>query len=181
MSSSNDDDINKNICTICIDKINSLLKTNCNHIYCSECIIKMIKYNNNNISCPLCRGEILNFIYINKINFNYSYTIDLYNKKNVINFNNKTYLKSIMEYILNILCFILAFLYSILFLLFFLYCFRVLFIFFIDSIITFTFNIITLSINSKLHLISFIYLSFSCFFFYNYITYNDHNILFFFQ
>ncbi len=45
-----------NVCSICFDNIPStMIKTHCNHLFCSECITKAIDYNGK--LCPICRNE----------------------------------------------------------------------------------------------------------------------------
>jgi hypothetical protein len=49
-------------CPVCFDDIpcNKAIRTNCNHIYCSDCTYKIIEKTEKNhyISCSLCRGKI---------------------------------------------------------------------------------------------------------------------------
>ena len=46
---------NNNICSICLENINSECITKCKHVFHNECINEWKKYNN---KCPLCREEI---------------------------------------------------------------------------------------------------------------------------
>ena len=52
-----DETIN-NSCIICFNNIPKelLCKTNCNHLYCKECLDTWL--NRGNIDCPMCRGDI---------------------------------------------------------------------------------------------------------------------------
>jgi hypothetical protein len=50
-------------CSICLEKVDSckIVKLNCKHEFCNECIIKTIKTENRNtLCCALCRAEISN-------------------------------------------------------------------------------------------------------------------------
>lgn len=44
-------------CSICFSKLNEEYKTECNHIFCTVCIIEWYKKQKN---CPLCRRTIEN-------------------------------------------------------------------------------------------------------------------------
>jgi hypothetical protein len=46
-------------CPVCLDKMDIIYSTACDHIFCSKCIIKMFK-NKEAICCPLCRTELQN-------------------------------------------------------------------------------------------------------------------------
>ena len=60
------DDINDingmdDICTICLDdnvNIKGKCKTQCNHIFCKECLEEVFK---KGIICPMCRGDITSY------------------------------------------------------------------------------------------------------------------------
>lgn len=41
------------ICNICLES-NNMLRTDCNHIYCEECLEKWMTRSN---TCPVCRSE----------------------------------------------------------------------------------------------------------------------------
>lgn len=43
-------------CCICLENKDSLIKTNCNHLFCEKCILEWFGKGNN--TCPLCRKEI---------------------------------------------------------------------------------------------------------------------------
>ena len=42
-------------CCICLEK-ESLITTNCDHLFCEKCLLEWFKQGNN--TCPLCRNEI---------------------------------------------------------------------------------------------------------------------------
>jgi len=46
-------------CPVCLEKMDNIYSTICNHIFCSKCIIKMLK-NKECINCPLCRSKLKN-------------------------------------------------------------------------------------------------------------------------
>jgi hypothetical protein len=46
-------------CPICLEKMENIYKTTCNHIFCSKCTNKMFQ-NESNICCPLCRTKLEN-------------------------------------------------------------------------------------------------------------------------
>ena len=50
-------------CLICYNSItvNNICKTDCNHTYCSNCLMEW--FNRGNTSCPYCRGEINRYTY----------------------------------------------------------------------------------------------------------------------
>ena len=43
-------------CCICLENKDSLIKTNCDHLFCEKCILEWFGKGNN--TCPLCRKEI---------------------------------------------------------------------------------------------------------------------------
>ena len=43
-------------CCICLENKDSIIKTNCNHLFCEKCILEWFGKGNN--TCPLCRKEI---------------------------------------------------------------------------------------------------------------------------
>lgn len=48
-----------NICSICTEKHDSnMVKTECNHIFCKDCLINWCKIRSENPTCPMCRGNI---------------------------------------------------------------------------------------------------------------------------
>ena len=47
-------------CTICLDHFDEILKTNCNHTFCNDCIYKW-KNNSTIFTCPYCRDIIHSF------------------------------------------------------------------------------------------------------------------------
>ena len=53
---------NDDKCTICLENLNDTVNTklNCNHIFCINCIKKLINNHDSNkeIKCPLCRIDI---------------------------------------------------------------------------------------------------------------------------
>lgn len=53
--------ISSDECPICFEVLtqDNITKTNCNHIYCFNCINQLIE--NNNINCSLCRTEVKNY------------------------------------------------------------------------------------------------------------------------
>ena len=55
-------------CPICIEN-ECDLKTKCGHLYCIGCILSILKINKNKQSfqCPLCRKNVINFIYSSSI------------------------------------------------------------------------------------------------------------------
>lgn len=52
-------------CPICYDKIKrtQLITTNCNHIYCCNCIKNVISHTTHIISCSMCRANITKYNY----------------------------------------------------------------------------------------------------------------------
>jgi len=56
-------DIPSIICSVCLGDIsyNNLCKTECNHLFCKDCLDKW--FNKNKISCPMCRNDIKYFNY----------------------------------------------------------------------------------------------------------------------
>jgi len=68
-------------CPICYEKLNekNLIKTNCSHYFCKNCISKLEK-----LSCPMCRQQIIK-LYPNKIECN---AINEINKK-ILEMNEK--------------------------------------------------------------------------------------------
>lgn len=60
-------------CAICLEKYESRIKLNCNHLFCSDCVIKTIESNYKNKKkspCPLCR-EIIQDVETNSFNTHY--------------------------------------------------------------------------------------------------------------
>jgi hypothetical protein len=46
-------------CCICLEEKDSIIKTNCNHIFCEKCLLEWFSKGNN--TCPLCRNQIDSF------------------------------------------------------------------------------------------------------------------------
>jgi hypothetical protein len=42
-------------CPVCLDTVVSIIKLKCEHMFCADCIHKII--NNETIKCPMCRAE----------------------------------------------------------------------------------------------------------------------------
>ena len=63
---------NDDKCTICLENLNDTVNTklNCNHIFCINCIKKLINNHDSNkeIKCPLCRIDIKYFTENNMVN-----------------------------------------------------------------------------------------------------------------
>lgn len=83
-----------NSCVICFNEIEDEDKcvTNCNHIYCNDCI--MTWFNRGNFTCPTCREEVDNFMNngtVNRLikieNRNIVPTVDLQNFRRLHNQN----------------------------------------------------------------------------------------------
>jgi len=72
----NDNYINDNDCSICLDGINNPTLTICGHLFCYNCIKLCL---NNKNTCPLCQANIKNKELL-LINNNFSYTNSLINK-----------------------------------------------------------------------------------------------------
>ena len=43
------------ICCICLENISSPFKTNCNHLFCEECLEDWLEENK---KCPVCINEL---------------------------------------------------------------------------------------------------------------------------
>jgi hypothetical protein len=57
IDTSTDDDLN---CCICMEskENHEICQLNCQHKFCSECIVTLVNRNRNNSECPLCRTQI---------------------------------------------------------------------------------------------------------------------------
>lgn len=53
--------INENTCIVCFNQIldKDLCKTNCNHIYCEDCLITW--FDRGNVECPMCRVPVKSY------------------------------------------------------------------------------------------------------------------------
>lgn len=53
--------INENTCIVCFNQIlgEDLCKTNCNHIYCEDCLNTW--FNRGNVDCPMCRVPVKSY------------------------------------------------------------------------------------------------------------------------
>ena len=65
----NSDNVNYDICTICLEELKSneqnLIITKCNHIFHKDCLLKWININSekrHNTDCPNCKYNIINVI-----------------------------------------------------------------------------------------------------------------------
>jgi hypothetical protein len=50
-------------CPICLDHINDVIKTSCNHLFCNSCLLKWVTISNKkrelfSADCPTCRNKI---------------------------------------------------------------------------------------------------------------------------
>ena len=76
-------------CSICHTEninINEICKTNCNHLYCKECLDTWL--NRGNIDCPMCRGDISEYEYNNYRTKLIPITLNRNNNNNNINNTN---------------------------------------------------------------------------------------------
>lgn len=55
----NDSENNIKECCICFEEKDSIIKTNCEHVYCEKCLLEWFSKGNN--TCPLCRNQIDSF------------------------------------------------------------------------------------------------------------------------
>jgi hypothetical protein len=71
---------NKIDCPVCLNDIpyNRAIRTNCNHVYCSDCSYKIIEKTEKNrcINCSLCRGKITKY--------DFQHDDDMYNIMNLL-------------------------------------------------------------------------------------------------
>ena len=68
-----------NICSICWDKIQFELKTNCGHIFCLKCMINALEYDTNytfcnKVKCPYCRQIVKYFFNSSSSSYYYYYS-----------------------------------------------------------------------------------------------------------
>lgn len=67
-------------CSICLEEINDLCKTSCNHSFCYECLNEWLSQNKN--TCPMCRSKLERYIF--KDSITRIITINSPNSNNVV-------------------------------------------------------------------------------------------------
>ena len=45
-------------CPVCLEFVENMVTTKCNHLFCQTCILSMLKVNCRNLSCAMCRGSV---------------------------------------------------------------------------------------------------------------------------
>ena len=72
-------------CFICLDdfKEDEICLTNCNHVYCNECLTRW--FEENKVECPFCRSEIKNYFFNDSLNNIVKIKINDHNVNNRIN------------------------------------------------------------------------------------------------
>ena len=96
------------ICIYCISPVEFGSKTNCNHIYCTACIVSHLNHNkkekkNNILNCPICNNLITQLTLLTDINKNkYIALINIIEKYNKYNNDNNNNVYKCVEFINNI-------------------------------------------------------------------------------
>jgi len=92
-------------CIICLDdfKEDEICLTNCNHVYCNECLTRW--FEENKVECPFCRSEIKNYFFNDSLNnivkikindHNVNNRINLYQQNIIRLYNQNVFLKMIL-------------------------------------------------------------------------------------
>ena len=96
----NNENIENDICAICSEEFNNPSQLDCNHKFCSKCIMEYYERTRPSLRCPLCRKSIR---LINVLNFDrtednrrFMEMIAIFNHENLDGYNYVIFLKIII-------------------------------------------------------------------------------------